>query len=101
MIQKRFVTRSAVVTGVMAVLAGCANATEWSATGFVLMGIVVAMFAFLAWAASQARVRGDESRDDKSARASSCGGGGGGVVGGCGCDGAGGGGGCGGGCGGS
>jgi len=90
-IPKRVVRGGAAGAFALAVLAGCAKATSSTVTGFVLVGMIVAMFAALVWAAAHARVGDDKSRDGKSTGNSGCGGGGSG----CGCDG--GGGGCGGG----
>jgi hypothetical protein len=94
LVPKRLVRHGAVVTGAMAVLAGCAKMTNSAASALLIVGVFVAMIGILVWAAQQARVNKNESR--------SGGGCGGGVGGGCGCDGGGGGcggGGCGGGCG--
>jgi hypothetical protein len=92
LVPKRLVRHGAMVTGAIAVLAGCAKANSSAVNALLIVGIVVAMIYILAWAAQQARASKNESRSD-----SGCGGFGGG----CGCDGGGGcgGGGCGGGCG--
>ena len=77
------VVRAGGGTGLMAVLAGCAKATSSTVTGFVLVGMIVAMFALLSWAAASPRGWGRVARRQVDGRLGMRGGGGG-VVGGAG-----------------